>query len=115
MTYHGVLMMGATSGAGTGSPSGPFEYPLPDLGRWGRVVQFLVFSIVFCRLLFVHLSFFFDFRFSDYPVGIFLLTCWYFLINLLVFSYYPVGIFLLTCWYFLIILLVFSNFSYSDL
>ena len=67
-----------------------------------------MFSFLFCRLMFAHLSFFFDLRFSDYPVGSFWSTCWYFLIILLVFSDYPVGIFWLTCWYFLINLLVFS-------
>ena len=51
--------------AGVASAAGPLEYtPPPVLGRWGRIVQFLVFSIVFCRLSFVHLSFFFDLRFS---------------------------------------------------
>jgi hypothetical protein len=58
--------------AGAASAAGPLEYtPPPVLGRWGRIVQFLVFSIVFCRLSFVHLSFFFDLRFSDYHFVIF--------------------------------------------
>ena len=61
-----IKMAGATSAVG------PLEYPPPPvLEKRSRVVQFLVFSIVFCRLLFVHLSFFFDLRFSDYHFVIF--------------------------------------------
>ena len=85
MTYHWLCIynntMGATSGAGTAYPSGAPEFTLWFSGV--HVTQSLVFSVVFCRSLFVLLSFFlwrlycfsFSITDSDYTFGIFLLSC----------------------------------------
>ena len=49
-------MTGSTSGAGTPCPSGAPEFTPVFSGF--RVAQFFVFCVMFCRLLFVLLSFF---------------------------------------------------------
>ena len=85
----------------------------------------LVLCVMFCRSLFVFLSFFcwplcclsLDLWLlitplvsSDYPSGIFWLPLWYLLITPLVSSDYPSGIFWLPLWYLLITPLVSSDY-----
>ena len=62
-----IKMAGATSAAG------PLEYPPPPvLEKRSCVVQFLVFSIVFCRLLFIIFLWFTVFLISFYYFQTFL-------------------------------------------
>ena len=53
---------GVISGTGTSNPPGEPEF---DPGfKWGRVARSLVFCVMFCRSLFVLLSFFFFWQFT---------------------------------------------------
>jgi hypothetical protein len=70
-------MTGITSGAGTANLSGNLDSPPYFCGV--RVAESFVFCVMFCRLLFVFLYFFFwplyclsffDLRLLDYPFGI---------------------------------------------
>ena len=55
--YNQINTMGVTSGAGTEHPSGAPEFT-PDF-QWGSCYSIFSFMCMFCRSLFVHLTFFF--------------------------------------------------------